>query len=130
MQTQGYERSAPWRQALALLTRIQSITADFEDDAFGLAGKLRSQAADLPARAALCFEQLDYDAAHQHAAATRDQLFKLWLTAQVAEHLGQLSHKQLNDLRKKLDALDDALESLPDELFEDDGQDTPLADAA
>lgn len=49
------------------------------------------------------------------------RLFLLLLQAQIAEHLGLATRRQIKTLRKKLDALDTALVRLPDELFEDDG---------
>ena len=79
--------------------------------------------ADLPIRCAICFEQNEYDSVKSHATAITEHLFKLLLQAQVASHLGLLTARQLKALRKKLDALENAVTALPDELFEDDGQD-------
>lgn len=121
MHTHGYERSAPWRQALNLLGHVRSLTDAFDDDPLGQAGKLRALAADLPMLAALTFEQLDYDAAKSHAANANAQLFKLHVQCQVAAHLGLLSHKQVKELHRRIDTLDAAFTALPDELFEDDG---------
>ena len=123
MQTHGYEHSAPWRQALALLDHLRALTADFKDDPFGCGGKLRAMAADLPIRCAVCFEESDYESVQSHASAIIEHLFKLLLQAQVAGHLGLLTGRQLKVLRKKLDSLENAVTALPDELFEDDGQD-------
>ena len=129
MHTQGYERSTPWRLALALMTRVAALTDTFEDDGFSMAGKLKVLAADLPARCAMTHEQADYDSAQRHAQSTSEHLLKLWMTAQVAAHLGLIHPKPLAALRKQLDAIDDATAALPDELFEDDGE-GELADAA
>ena len=122
MQTHGYERSAPWRQSLALMKHLAQLTDAFEDDAFSMAGKLRTLAADLPILSAYCYEQIEYDRAKANADEARQHLFKLLLQAQVAAHLGLIDARQLTDLRKKLDALEDAITQLPDELFEDDAQ--------
>jgi|GEM_PF-2908827 len=121
MQTHGYDRSEPWRQALALLEDIAELTKAFDEDPFGLAGKLRSLAAELPQRCAGTFEQQDYTAAQQHAQSASEHLFKLLVQAQVAAHLKLISPKQLKHLRLSLDQLDAAITALPDELFEDDG---------
>lgn len=129
MQTHGYDRSSVWKQALALLDHLRTLTATFDNDPFGLAGKLRAIAVDLPVRAATAYEQLDYDSAKAHADKASQQIFQLWVQAQLAQHLGLLTPRQLNDLRRRLDTLDDAFAELPDELFEDDdAQD--LSDAA
>lgn len=130
MQTHGYERSAAWRLALALLDQVRTLTGPIDDDPFGLAGKLRSLASELPTLAALTYEQLDYDNAQAHAERAAAHHFKLWVQAQVAHHLGLITARQLKDLRQALDRLDEALSALPDELFEDDGLDDEAEAAA
>jgi len=129
MQTFGYERSAPWRQSLALLDYLRKLTDTFHEDPFGMAGRIRSLAADLPPRCAIAHEQADYDSATQHAQAASEHLFKLWLQAQVAAHLALINPRLLRDLRSRIEALDNAITDMPDDLFEDDGQDE-LAQAA
>lgn len=121
MQTHGYERSPAWKQALALLDEVGALTAAFDEDPFGMAGKLRAAAGETPALAALTFEKLDYDNAKRQADAADQHLFRLRLHAQAAQHLGLLSAKQLGTLLKQLDRLSDTITALPDELFEDDG---------
>lgn len=123
MQTHGYEHAHAWRSALALVDHIQSLADTFADDPFGMAGKLRSLAADLPLCAAQTFEQHDYDSAKRQATHASAQLFNLRVQSQLAQHLGLLTPRQRNNLQKKIDALDDAITDLPDELFEDDGED-------
>ena len=127
MQTHGYQRSAPWKQALALLDQTRALTAGVEDDPMGMAGRLNALAAELPVLAATAFEQLDYDNARAHARAACEHLFRLELNAQVALHLGLITPRQLNELIKRLNTLDQTLVDLPDELFEDDGVDTAQA---
>ena len=122
MQTHGYEQSKPWRLSLDLLDHVRKLTDAFGDDPSGHAGTLRSIAADLPVRAAICFEQLDYDSATQHAASLSERLLELFIQAQVAGHVGLLCPRQLKELRRKLDTLDAEVLTMPDELFEDDGE--------
>ncbi len=122
MQTHGYERSKPWKQALALIDLVRSLTAVFENDDLGLAGKLRAIASELPLLTALAYEQTEYDKLTSHAQAVNAQLFKLLAQAQLAQHLKLISPKQLIQLRKLIDTLDATMLSLADELFEDDGQ--------
>lgn len=121
MQNQGYERSAPWRQALALLDQLSAAADAFDSDPFTMANRVRGLAIELPAKCATCFEQMDYDSAAAHANATREHLFKLRLAVQVAAHLGLINPRQLKPLIRQIDQLDTTLADLPDELFEDDG---------
>ncbi|MFN3168267.1 MAG: hypothetical protein ACE37H_14505 [Phycisphaeraceae bacterium] len=125
MQTHGYERGAAWKQSLAMLDQTRALTDAFESDPFGLAGKLRSLALELPVFAATIYEQFDYDSATSFSNRATQHLFQLWLQAQLAEHLGLLTKRQLGDLRKKIDTLDAMFAELPDALFEDDGEDEP-----
>lgn len=121
MKTHGYERSRPWKLSLVLIDQVAALTDTIENDAFGMAGKLKGLAIDTPPRAALAFEQLDYDSARQHVHAASDHLLNLVIQARVAQHLGLITPRQLADLGKRVDALDKSLAELPDELFEDDG---------
>lgn len=123
MQTHGYERSAAWKQSLAMLDQTRALTDAFETDPFGLAGKLKTLAIALPVFAATVYEQFEYDSARAHAEGASQHLLQFWLQAQLAEHLGLLTARQLSDLRKKIDTLDATFDALPDELFEDDGED-------
>lgn len=121
MQTHGYEHSSAWQQSLGLLDKVRAIAAAFENDDIGMADRLRAIAAELPMRAALTFEQLDYNSAKANAASVNDQLFRLRVQLQIAQHLGLVNPRQLKDLFKRINSLDNAINALPDELFEDDG---------
>ena len=125
MQTHGYERSAVWKQALALLDHLRKLTAGFDNDPFAMAGRLRGIAIDLPARAANAYEQADYDSVQAHADDAAHQLLQLWVQLQLANHLGLVTPRQLKDLRKRIDNLHTAFTALPDELFEDDETQAP-----
>jgi hypothetical protein len=129
MQTHGYERSAAWKQSLAIVDQTRVLTEAFETDPFGMAGRLKSLAIELPVFAATLYEQFDYESANTCAESASQHLFQYWLQAQLAEHLGLLTPRQLSDLRKKIDTLDATFAGLPDELFEDDGLDEPAPSA-
>lgn len=132
MSATRYESTQAFKAALAAVTHVYRLSATLPpDEKSGLIGAMRKSMTSVPPLIAQLWEAEDFDPAKKSAdfayAMTRDCLAQ----AMIAHHLSYLTRRQIADLRKRLARVDDAIESLLDDLFEDvEDEPLPLADAA